>query len=341
MNNKRPALTLVMAGFLALAPAVPAFADAARLLSVQPVVHSAELEVLIQMEGDFQHTFFELKDPSRLVVDFTPVGEVTASSLITVNAFGVERIRTGQPEQGRARVVFEFKDQMPFYLINKTPEGIQVFFLSGSAGKRAAGPNPPPRQPQLPAEDTAPSSALPSSAKADRLPRTLVGFNLANATLADRRFQEVFGHRTTSCLAANFTQICFDFGRLALAVEAEYGRLLLEGQSTITHQATHLNLQSLSLGPCLFLRAGIFWPYASAGLAVYQYHEKSPMHNTLGNSLGFRFQGGISVGAPSFDLLRARVFFQWSKAVAEENGIKVNLGGISIGAGLALAFNLF
>ncbi len=341
MNNKRPALTLVIAGFLTLAAAVPAFADAARLLSVQPVVHAAELEVLIRVEGAFQFTFFELRDPPRLAVDFDPIREVMAPNLTPVQAFGVERIRTGQPEQGRARVVFEFQDQMPFYLINKTSEGIQVLFLSGSAGKKAAGPKPPTSQPQPPAQDSAQPPAPPSSTKAGRLPSTLVGFNLANATLADRRFQEVFGRRTTPCLAANFTRICFDFGRLALAVEAEYSRLLLEGQSTISHQATHLNLQSLSLGPCLFLRAGILWPYASAGLAVYQYHEKSPMHNTLGNSLGFRFQGGISVGAPSFGLLRARVFFQWSKAVAEENGIKVNLGGISIGAGLALAFNLF
>jgi len=326
---------------MALALAGPATAAPSRLLAVQHVVHSAELEVLIQVEGDFQHAFFELKDPPRLVVDFTPIQEVAASGLIAVNAFGVERIRTGHQEQGRARVVFELKTQTPFYLVNKTPEGVQVLFLSGSEGRRAGVPKPPPAQAQPIAPDIAQLPAPPSSTQAKRPHTSLVGLGLANITLADKRFQDVFGHRAATCLAGSFSQAFITFRQMAVAFEVEYERLAMEGQSTVSHQATHVTLQSLNVGPSLIYRLGSVWPYASARLAVCQYHETSPLHSTLGNAPGFSLQVGSYFSAPSFDLIKARVFFQWSRAVAEEHGTKVNLGGISIGAGLALAFSLF
>ncbi|HEX9901366.1 MAG TPA: AMIN domain-containing protein [Acidobacteriota bacterium] len=332
---------LLWAGLLGLTLAGSAAADSSRLVSVQPAIHSAELEVLIRLEGAFQYTFFELQDPLRLVMDFTPVQEVAASGVIPVQAFGVEKIRTGQPQPGTARVVFEFGARTPFYLINKTPDGVQVLFLSGAGEKRIKSPKPPAGQPQLPAPEQPQSAVSEPEKKAATPPTTLIGLDLVNMTLADQRFQDVFGHRTKSCLAFDLSQVLFASGRLALAFGAEYQRLSLEGRSTITGQATQVSMAPLNLGLRFIFRAGSFWPYASAGLAVYHYEEKSSLHNTRGYSTGFSLQGGVYFGTSSFRLLRAKAFLRWTRVVSEKNGLRVNLGGMEIGAGLALAFNLF
>ena len=324
-----------------LALAGPAQADSSRLISVQPVVRSTELEVFIRVEGAFEHTFFELHNPPRLVLDLTPVKEVTAPGAIAVHAFGVEKIRTGQPQPGTARVVFEFGARRPFYLVNKTTDGVQVLFLSGAGEKRIESPRPPAGQPLPPAPGQPQPAVSEPEKKAATPPTTLVGFDVVNMTLADQRFKDVFGHRTKSCLALDVTQVLFASGRLALAVGVEYQQMSFEGQSTITGQATQVSIAPLNLGLRAIFRAGYLWPYASAGLAVYHYEEKSSLHNTMGTSTGFSLQGGAYFGTPSFKLLRAKIFLRWTSVVSEENGLRVNLGGTEIGAGLALAFNLF
>jgi AMIN domain len=330
---------MIVIGLASAAYAAPS--GGSRLISVRPVLQPQELEVFIQVEGTFEHTFFELGAPARLVIDITPVQEVVASGLITVQAFGVERIKTGQPQDGTARIVFEFSGRPSLYLINKTPDGILVSFLSGTSAKSQARPNPPPPQPQPPApEQPRPEPAGPEK-KPSSPSTTLVGLSLANITLADKRFQDVFGHRIESCLSVDFSQVFFTSGRLALAAGAEYESLSLEGQSTVTGQATQVSIAPLNLGLRLILRRGSLWPYLSAGLAVYHYRETSSLRNTMSYTTGFSLGGGIFVGSPSFELLRAKAFVQWTRAVAQENGLQVNLGGWEIGGGLVLGFSLF
>jgi hypothetical protein len=312
-----------------------------RLISVQPVLQPEELGVLIQVEGTFEYTFFELGAPPRLVIDITPVQESAASGVIPIQAFGVERIRTGLPQDGTARIVFEFSGRPSLYLVNKTSDGIHVSFLSGTSGKSQARPTPSPAQPRPPAPEQPPAEPSGTEKKPSSPPTTLIGVSLANITLADKRFQEVFGHQIESCLSLDFSQVLFTSSRLALAAGAEYERLSLEGQSTVTGQATQVSIVPLNLGLRLIVRSGSLWPYISAGLALYHYQETSSLHNTVSDTTGFSLGGGVFVGSPSFKLLRAKAFFRWTRAVAQENGLRVNLGGWEIGGGLVLGFSLF
>jgi hypothetical protein len=340
MNRRRNsgavflALWVVLCGCASAAPSN----DSSRLRSIQPVVRPGEMEMIIRLDGPFEYTFAELKDPPRLVIDFTPVQEVDAQAEQEVGNFGVERIRTGQPQPGTVRVVFDFGENKPLYLINRTPEGLSVYFLAGPPPKKQAPP-PAPAQPATAARPQPTSS--PQQGPAAVPANTLIGFDLVNLTLADQRFQNVFGQRTKASLAFDLTQVLLSFDRLALAFGADYQRLSLEGQSTVTGQPTQVSLAPLNLSLRLILRAGSMWPFASAGLAVCHYRETSSLHNTLGYSAGFGFQGGLFVGSPSFKLLRAKVFIQWTRVISSENGIEVNLGGLAVGAGLALAFRLF
>ncbi|MCK4932377.1 MAG: hypothetical protein KAT01_09430, partial [Candidatus Aminicenantes bacterium] len=50
------------------------------------------LKAVIGVSGEFGYQHFELKDPSRLVVEISPVGEIHAEASYDINAFGVKAV---------------------------------------------------------------------------------------------------------------------------------------------------------------------------------------------------------------------------------------------------------
>jgi hypothetical protein len=139
----------------------------------------------------------------------------------------------------------------------------------------------------------------------------------------------------------DLSQIFLRKGPLSLALAAEYKSMALEGLSTITLQKSETALRPLNVGLLILFQQGSLWPYAAAGPVFFNYEERSPLHFTSGGTTGFSLQGGLYWGPPSFPAIKVKAFFKWTKAVAEENGLEVDLGGWEFGAGLSLAFSFF
>ncbi|MBN2199447.1 MAG: AMIN domain-containing protein [Candidatus Aminicenantes bacterium] len=314
--------------------------EAARLVSVKHAVRAREIEVFVRVEGSFEHRFYELRDPKRLVIDLTPVEAVTAPPDIRIGTSGVLAVRTGLHKTGTGRVVFDLAEPSPFYLINKKPDGIEVVFLigrpAGAAEDRKARPTPP-AQPEKP-------SPVPLRAEGEQPPQrrtTFLGLSAVNKSLSDERFQTIFGKQAETVLGFDVAQDILSGGSWVLAAAAEFHRLSLEGESTITAKATRVTVSPMEFGLRVFFRSGAFHPYFQGGLVSCSYEERSPLEDTLGRATGFGLQGGLYWGPASFPALKARAFVKWTRAVAVENGLEVNLGGLEIGAGLALAFSFF
>ncbi|MBN1223234.1 MAG: AMIN domain-containing protein [Candidatus Aminicenantes bacterium] len=84
------------------------------------------LDVTIEIEGTYSYQHFELEEPMRLVVEFSPVGEIHAAAVQEVNTAGVKSIRTGRFQTQTARVVFDLLETQPSYEITQSDKGIQV-----------------------------------------------------------------------------------------------------------------------------------------------------------------------------------------------------------------------
>ncbi len=342
-ERKRGGLFLLgLAALMIAGPGVRLGAEEpSRLASVRHALHLRELEVIIQVEGLFQHNFFELQDPPRLVIDLTTVREVSSPPEIPIGAMGVEKIRTGLPKTDTARVVFELSGQRPFYLISRLPDGLKVTFLDSAAGMKPPAPEIRPALPSPPAEEREPTPHAGSQAPHSRPQTSLLGACLANVHLADERFGAVFGEQTASALAVDFSQVFLRKSFWSLAAAVENRHFSLEGRSTVTGQESRTAIRPLDLGLRVILEIGSFRPYASAGPVFFSYQERSPLHDTTGYATGISLQAGLYWGPSSFPLLKAKAFLKWTRALAEENGLVVDLGGIEVGAGLALAFTLF
>lgn len=86
------------------------------------------LKAVIGISGQFSYQHFELKDPSRLVVEITPIGEIRTEESYDVNAFGVRIVRTGRFRPDTARIVFDLVEVLPSYEIIQVTNGIEVVF---------------------------------------------------------------------------------------------------------------------------------------------------------------------------------------------------------------------
>ena len=86
------------------------------------------LKVVIGVSGEFGYQHFELKEPSRLVVEISPVGEIRVDESYDINAFGVRAVRTGRFKPDTARIVFDLVEALPSYEIIQVANGIEVVF---------------------------------------------------------------------------------------------------------------------------------------------------------------------------------------------------------------------
>jgi hypothetical protein len=98
------------------------------------------LEVMIELVGEFNYMHFELEAPPRLILEFSPIGDIRTETEYAVDALGVQNIRVSRYTQTAARVSFNLTDKMPTYDISRVATGVRVVFLAD----RTAKPPPPP-----------------------------------------------------------------------------------------------------------------------------------------------------------------------------------------------------
>lgn len=118
----------------------------------------------------------------------------------------------------------------------------------------------------------------------------------------------------------------------------ELKALYKTGQLTYSKEKTTLLLVPVSLGLRYGLPLGFLQPYAGGGLDFYLFSESNPIGTLFNYVQGYHFLAGLYL---RFDksfpiLLNFRV--KTTKALAEVNNRKVELGGLEYGGGLVIAF---
>jgi hypothetical protein len=114
-----------------------------------------------------------------------------------------------------------------------------------------------------------------------------------------------------------------------------------KGRATFTGESSSLTINPLTLGLRYFLSLNSFIPWFEIGMDHYSYKEKSEIHITNGSVFGYHLQGGLYIRIPCTKNLKVKISVKHTKALTEENNIKINLGGLEYSLGLAFGLNLF
>lgn len=111
-----------------------------------------------------------------------------------------------------------------------------------------------------------------------------------------------------------------------------------QGELSFSKEQTDFYMVPVSLGLRYIFPLGIFNPYAGAGADFYFYYEDNPIGTTLNYANGYHVSGGtylrFSKAVPL--MINLKVKYTWARA--EQEGIRVQLGGLEYGAGLVFTF---
>ncbi len=111
-----------------------------------------------------------------------------------------------------------------------------------------------------------------------------------------------------------------------------------QGELTFSKEKTELYMIPVSLGVRYIFALGMFNPYLGVGADYYFVNEDNPIGTYLSSSPGYHLCGGIcfrfSQGVPLMLSLKAK--YTWAQTTNDD--IRVQLGGLEYGAGLAFVF---
>ncbi len=129
------------------------------------------LEAKIASSGETKFTYFELKSPHRLVVDFHGIQNTISFKEKKVGVAGLDRVRTSffsDHSRKATRIVFDLDDNVLYRVIDDGDGNVRIVFgpTAHAPSNLTAGPPvaPPAESPELPAviiEPSAPPITVP------------------------------------------------------------------------------------------------------------------------------------------------------------------------------------
>jgi hypothetical protein len=159
-------------------------------------------------------------------------------------------------------------------------------------------------------------------------------FYLGRYGVSDSRFEQVYdanGGGIRGLLLSSALPLGLDF-------YAEVKEFHKKGELTFTREETTLVLIPLSLGIRYVLPGRYVLPYVGGGADFYLYYESNVIAKTMNIVSGGHVLGGLylQLGPKSPVRLNGRV--KYTRLIAREGEIEVQLGGFEYGAGLAIVF---
>ncbi len=127
-----------------LKPAEVRYSDSVHLIRSS---ESLEFNLTIGPYSRFRH--FEMTEPNRIVMDFFEVSVNADFQKHPLNEMGIESIRIAMFEETTARVVFDFREEIPAYQIEQTENGLKLQFWTEAADPEK---DPEPKIEELPAD---------------------------------------------------------------------------------------------------------------------------------------------------------------------------------------------
>lgn len=111
-----------------------------------------------------------------------------------------------------------------------------------------------------------------------------------------------------------------------------------KGTLTFTKEKTEFTLVPISLGLRYIFPFGLFNPYAGGGADFYFYYEDNPIGTVLNYTNGYHFLAGTYIQFLKKVPVLINLKLKYTTAKAEENSVKIQLGGLEYTVSLVFTF---
>lgn len=281
-----------------------------------------QLKVDIHIEGEFYYRTIELRQFSQLILDLWPIPILSVESMKNINLSGLREITVQKTGLESARIILDFSMMLSSFRIDRNENGLSIMFHAVEEQVRTpVGVMPKKKIVYKPIENTAATLAFGAYDVSDQVYSEIYGGN----TL-------MFSFELSRIFARNGNH---NFG---VVLGAKYYKDT--GSSTLTQEESTFTLIPYYFCVEYLLNQNEVIPFLRVGLNIMSYKEKSEMHEVSGSSVGPQIALGLYIKIPDLEQLRLKFYFMWMGASAEEEDVSLNIGGIEVGIGITLGFNV-
>ncbi|MGB8953143.1 MAG: AMIN domain-containing protein [Candidatus Aminicenantales bacterium] len=304
------------------------------------------LDVVIEIEGVYVYQVFELSNPLRLAIDFSPVNWILSNLYYEIKEWSLLNIRVGQFHPYIVRVVFDFSDRILPYEIQQLENGLRIILSpEGTKTIKIISPVQEQRPQPEPQKIAPPPAPVPSPMPVrEDLLNTMIGISVGSYKISDERFQEVYPG-SSAIYGFHLSRVLFSCQDIDFDLSLEAKIFSKTGASTVTLEESKFSITPISIGARCLWNSKYLILFVSIGKDFYSYKETSLLYPSPGyiegNASGNYFQGGAYFRIPGLDALRVKLYYKSTKVLTTENEIEVNLGGNEYGVCLSYGFNLF
>jgi hypothetical protein len=276
----------------------------------------------IYIDGSFLYRTIELRQFSRLILDFWPIQILSAESLQNINVSGLRDISVQKTGPDTVRVVFDFTGMLSSFKIDRNENGLSIMFQAvETLVSETTREMQKKKNIYKPIENTAATVSLGAYAVSDQLYNLIYSGNtLLFGFELSRIFARTDNHNFGIVLGANYYKDT--------------------GSSTLTNEESTFTLIPYYICAEYLWNQNEVIPFLRIGLNIMSYKEKSEIHEVSGSSVGPQIALGIYIKIPELEQLRFKFYFKWMSATAKEEDININIGGIEAGVGITFGFNV-
>jgi len=176
--------------------------------------------------------------------------------------------------------------------------------------------------------------------KENILEKTMIELAYGRYKISDPRYKEVYkkGKEIYTLEVLQFLQ-ALNKHHLGLSFGVKH--FTKKGKTSLTQESTQLTLIPVSLGARYLLKIKQFLPWLEIGMDYYNYKESAAIKSIEGWAFGYHVAGGCYFEIPKVKFIKLKFYVKHTKAMAKEDEIQVNLGGLEYSVGLAFGFNFY
>ncbi len=167
------------------------------------------------------------------------------------------------------------------------------------------------------------------------------GILLGSYHIKDDRFERIY-RKKRSILGIEVIYELYKKHKYIIEGAFSFKFYSTDGYSTITGDYTKFSLRPYVLNfRTKYKLSEFFNPFTGFGLDYYSYKEECPtLKTTQGSKMGYHIEIGGCLEIPKLEKFGIRGYLRYSVVNAEENNIKVELGGVEFGMGIFYKFSI-
>ena len=311
----------------------PESPSAEKLSSLQTVTTQRDNQRILlnlQISGAFETPQVELVQGNLFSCELSPLNSTNLPPLPEFRSAGIIQLKLEPLDSKTIRLRLQLARRIDSLKMEKTDSGLLLSFLPTTYQA------PPKISPVK-------RKVIPPPEKKIIYPpcgNTLINLQYGTYFVSSEVFGQVYGNRI-SLYGGAISKIILRQDNHNFLLNFGFSRTSVNGESTVTKEATQFSMSPLSLTIGYLANHPYVIPYIGLGGDLISYKETSDIFTTSGSTWGYHLEGGAFFKIPRAEFLMLKIYLKLSKAVAQENDIEIDLGGLEFGLGLTFGFNLW